>query len=49
MARATAKQDLVIAANRQFGKLWALINSVSDEKQSLPFSSDMAMAGKETH
>jgi hypothetical protein len=49
MARATTKQNLVIAANRQFGKLWALIDSVSDEKQNLPFSSDMATAGKETH
>jgi hypothetical protein len=49
MARATTKQDLIIAANRQFDKLWTLIDSMSDEKQNLPFDNNMATAGKESH
>jgi hypothetical protein len=49
MARATTKQDLLIAANGQFNKLWKLIDAMSDETQNLSFSSDMATAGKETH
>jgi hypothetical protein len=49
MARATTKQELIIAADGQFEKLWALINSMSDEMQGCSFGSEMATAGKETH
>jgi hypothetical protein len=49
MARATTKQDLIMAADGQFGKLWALINSMSDVMQGRSFGSEMATAGKETH
>jgi hypothetical protein len=49
MSRATTKEDLVIAANEQFDKLWKLINAMSDEQQNAPFGSEMATAGKEAH
>ena len=38
MPRPTTKQDLIIAANEQFEKLWKLINSMGDEKQHAIFS-----------
>lgn len=38
MARPTTKQDLIIAANKGFEKLWALIDSMPDEKQNALFS-----------
>ena len=38
MARATNKQELIISANSQFNKLWALIESMSEEKQHAIFS-----------
>jgi hypothetical protein len=37
MARATTKQDLIIAANEQFDKLWKLINSMTEEEQNDTF------------
>jgi hypothetical protein len=37
MARPTTKQELIIAGNRQFNKLWELINSMSDEEQNAVF------------
>ena len=49
MSRATTKTDLQIAANEQFDKLWKLIDTMSDEQQNAPFSSEMATAGKEAH
>ena len=38
MARATNKQELIIAANSQFEKLWILIGPMSEEKQHATFS-----------
>jgi len=38
MARPTTKQDLIVAANDQFTKLWNLINSMPEEKQNATFS-----------
>lgn len=40
MARATTKQDLIIAANEQFDKLWKLINSMTEEEQNDTFKFD---------
>lgn len=40
MARPTTKQDLIIASNNQFEKLWLLIDSMSAEKQIEVFSFD---------
>ncbi len=49
MPRATTKSDLLIAANEQFGKLWKLIDTMSNEQQNAAFGSEMATAGKEAH
>lgn len=49
MARATTKADLTLAANGQFEKMWKLIETMSEEQQNASFSSDMAVAGKESH
>lgn len=38
MARPTTKQSLTVKANAEFGKLWELIDSMSEEKQNTPFS-----------
>lgn len=38
MARPTNKQDLIVAADSQFEKLWKLIDSMSEEKQQATFS-----------
>lgn len=38
MARSTNKQDLIIAANSQFEKLWKLIDTMPKEKQQASFS-----------
>lgn len=38
MARPTTKQDLIVAANCQFEKLWQLIDSMPKEKQLAAFS-----------
>ena len=45
MPRPTTKDDLVIAANDQFNKMWTLINSLTDEEQRGTFEFD----GKEAH
>jgi len=37
MARPTTKDDLISAANTQFGKLWALVEEMSEEKQNASF------------
>lgn len=31
MARPTTKEDLIQAANKQFEKMWDLLNSLTDE------------------
>ncbi|GHS92576.1 hypothetical protein FACS1894174_07960 [Bacteroidia bacterium] len=49
MARPTTKNDLVFAAGEQFGKLWKLMDTMSDEVQNETFSVEMATIGKETH
>ncbi len=49
MARATTKADLITSADRQFDKMWKLIDSMSEEEQATPFSERMAVSGKETH
>jgi len=38
MTRPTNKQDLIVAANSQFDKLWKLIDSMPEEKQLGTFS-----------
>lgn len=38
MARPTNKQDLIVAANSQFDKLWKLIDSMPKEKRQGTFS-----------
>ncbi|MDL2241889.1 ClbS/DfsB family four-helix bundle protein [Bacteroidales bacterium OttesenSCG-928-L03] len=38
MARPTNKQDLIVAANSQFEKLWKLIDSMPEEKRLGTFS-----------
>lgn len=38
MARPTTKQNLIVAANREFEKLWELIDSIPEEKQNVLFS-----------
>ena len=38
MARPTNKQDLIVAANSQFDKLWKLIDSMPEEKRLRTFS-----------
>ena len=40
MPRPTTKDDLVIAANDQFNKMWTLINSLTDEEQRGTFEFD---------
>jgi hypothetical protein len=47
MARPTTKADLITAANRQFDKLWKLVDSMSEEVQTALFASEMAEAGKD--
>lgn len=38
MARPTTKEELIVAADGQYKKLWALIDSMSEEKQNATFS-----------
>lgn len=49
MVRATTKEDLIISANRQFDKMWKLIETLSEEQQNATFAEEMAMVGKESH
>ncbi len=49
MSRATTKQDLMEAAKEQFNKLWALINSMTEEKQNETFSFGDEFKKKEAH
>jgi hypothetical protein len=38
MPRPTTKQELLLAGNAQFAKLWELINSMTEEQQNTAFS-----------
>lgn len=49
MARATTKPDLITSANRQYEKMWKLIEKMSEEDQHATFGDGMATAGKEAH
>lgn len=49
MARATTKADLIASANGQFGKLWELVETMSEEQQNATFAPEMATKGKEAH
>lgn len=49
MGRATTKADLITMANEQFGKMWKLIETMSEEQQHAEFCVEMATAGKEAH
>lgn len=51
MARATTKTNLQIIANEQFGKLWKLIDSMTDEQQNATFAfgNDFVQKQKEAH
>ena len=49
MARPTTKADLILTTNRQFEKMWKLIDRMSDDQQQATFAEEMATAGKETH
>ena len=51
MARATTKTDLIIAANGQFGKLFTMIDSMTEEEQNATFAfgDDFLQKQKEMH
>lgn len=49
MARPQTKQDLILAANNNFNKLWNLIDSMDDKKQNATFKFDANAMGKEAH
>jgi hypothetical protein len=46
MSRATTKNELIKAANRQFDKLWQLINSTSGAEQNAAFDFDGTVMNK---
>ena len=48
MARATTKQELLLAGNEQYKKLCEIINSMSEEEQNTDFNFDSNI-GKEAH
>jgi len=37
MPRPATKEDLITAANEQFDKMWALIDSMTEEELAMPF------------
>lgn len=49
MARPTTKQDLILASNEKYSKLWDLINSLSDKEKNQEFKFDENSLGKEAH
>ena len=49
MPRPTTKQDLILAANEQFDKLWNLIETMSEEERSAAFSFDSNIEKGEAH
>ena len=49
MPRATTKNDLVIAANEQFDKLWKIIYGMTNAEQEATFDFGDAIKQKEAH
>ena len=49
MPRPTTKQDLILAANEQFDKLWKLIETMSEEERSTAFCFDSNIGKGEAH
>jgi len=51
MPRAATKQDLIEAANAQFDKLWTIIDSMTEEEQTMPLRYDegFLLKQKEAH
>jgi len=49
MARATTKNDLVIAANAQFEKLWKIIDGMTEAQQDATFDFGDTIKQKEAH
>jgi hypothetical protein len=49
MARPTTKAELIAAANSQFDKMFALIDTMPQQEQNAEFCFDAAKAGKEAH
>ena len=49
MGRPTTKHDLIIAANENYKRLNALINSMTEEELSIPFSFEEDDKKKEAH
>ena len=49
MSRATTKQDLISGANEQFKKMWALIDSMTEDEQNAAFRFDDGPDKKEAH
>ena len=49
MARATTKDELVLAANEQFDKMWKIIDGMSRDKQNAIFSFGDSIKQKEAH
>lgn len=48
MARPQTKQDLILAGNEQFKKLWDIVSSMSEEQQNAGFNFSSEMV-KESH
>ncbi|MDR0459824.1 MAG: ClbS/DfsB family four-helix bundle protein [Nitrososphaerota archaeon] len=49
MPRATTKTDLIKTANKQFDKMWEIINSMSQQQQTGIFNFKGEALGKEAH
>lgn len=49
MARPATKTDLINEANKQFEKMWGLINDMSEEEQTTPFHFELTEKDKERH
>ncbi|MCL2050685.1 MAG: ClbS/DfsB family four-helix bundle protein [Lachnospiraceae bacterium] len=49
MPRPTTKQDLILAANQQFDKLWNLIETMSEEEKSAVLDFDDNIGKGEAH
>lgn len=49
MPRPTTKTELIELANKQYDKMWDLINSMTDDEQISSFIFDTILVGKEAH
>jgi len=49
MPRPATKEDLITAANEQFDKMWALIDSMTEEELAMPFDFGDDPKDKEAH